>query len=104
MDIQPAVDALNAAFAADPLAMRALLINVVPCNQALADHPTIQVAEYDEGFTVGMLGVINGVLESLGMDRIASKWSDGPTKPDGSHTLLGFMSYQAAIKPDKSKE
>jgi hypothetical protein len=39
--IDKVISCLNEAFAADPLAMRLLLINRVQCNRSLADHPTI---------------------------------------------------------------
>jgi hypothetical protein len=40
------------------------LINVhVACNQAMADHPTVQVAQLEDGtFAVGLLGILNGLF------------------------------------------
>lgn len=61
---------LNEAVKLDPAAMHALVESRVPCNEALADHPTIQVSVYDERtgeptpgqFKVGILGILNGLF------------------------------------------
>lgn len=45
MSIEKVVAALNAAFAADPGAIRALITNRVPCNMALANDPFVVVEE-----------------------------------------------------------
>ena len=61
--IDDAVVYLNSILEADPLAVRSLLCLRVPCNVTLADHPSAQVdAAWNEGFTVGLLGVINGLF------------------------------------------
>lgn len=93
--IQQFVDTLNEAYAADPAAIHALLCNRVPCNQELADHPTIVVEENTvaEGssYTVGMLGVINGLAQVLTGQSVASRWAD---KDDPEYPkLLGFQIY-----------
>jgi hypothetical protein len=49
---------LNELLAADPRAVRSLVENRVPCNEALAAHPTCQV--HADGF-VGLLGLLNGL-------------------------------------------
>lgn len=54
---------LNRMLKADPEAMRKLVLDRVPCNRALADDPTAQVAEDEDGtFTIGLIGVLNGIL------------------------------------------
>lgn len=55
------VELMNEMLAIDPAATRALLINRVPCNAALADHPTIQCGAMEGGYTVGMMGVLSGL-------------------------------------------
>lgn len=83
---------LNEAYAADPAAIHALICNRVPCNQALADHPTIQVevnrVAAGESYAVGMLGVINGLVEATTGERVAVMWSD-----DDKGRCLGFTRY-----------
>jgi hypothetical protein len=102
-EIQSVLDSLNEAYRRDPLAIRALLINVVPCNEDLANHRDIQVHDFGTpngvGYMVGTLGVINGVLASIGLPLVASMWSDS-VDASGSKTLLGFMEY----KPRVSKQ
>jgi hypothetical protein len=58
---------LNEMAAADPEATRALAFTRVPCNRALADHPTIEVLADDDmaSFEVGLLGVVNGLARAL---------------------------------------
>lgn len=70
-DIQPAIDCLNSALESDPDAIRSLFGNMVRCNQQLADHPNIPVASNDAANQVGTLGIVNGVLQSLGFPMLA---------------------------------
>ena len=64
LDVQIAARIINVmkrALAADPEAVRALIETRVPCNDALANDPTIQVVD-DAGVTkVGLLGILNGI-------------------------------------------
>jgi len=57
--IDEVITLLNELIALDKSAVAALLANRVPCNKALADHPTVQVGLQND---VGMLGVINGLF------------------------------------------
>ena len=67
---------LNTVLEADPLAVHALLRNVVPCNQALADHPRVPVNVVCEGsYLVTGLGVVNGLLAETG--RVVAAEVDG---------------------------
>lgn len=84
---------LDDAYARDPAAIHALLCNRVPCNTALAEDPHIacetSVATATPHFTVGVLGVINGVLAANGLPLVASQWVINGT----DHKLLGFVDY-----------
>jgi len=62
--IQAAIDVLNEALEADPEAITNLLNIRIPCNKALADHPTIQSGlELSDGsFRISPLGLINGLF------------------------------------------
>jgi hypothetical protein len=97
MSIHKVVEALNAAFAADPCAIHALIVNRVPCNQALADDPFVQVdcpPVLREGlFQVGAIGLINGVLAAIGLPLAATMFSD-EKDDDGRSRLLGFTVYK----------
>jgi hypothetical protein len=98
-----AVDALNAAFAADPNAIHALLCNRVPCNTELADdphvvcEPTPPLGDTKETYHVGALGLINAVLTASGLPRVAAKYSDTADEY-GRAALLGFVEYPTASK------
>jgi hypothetical protein len=45
----------------DPSVLPALIEHRVPCNQKLADHPTVQVGKTSDGYEVGLLGILNGL-------------------------------------------
>jgi hypothetical protein len=97
--IHQIVDLLNEAYEADPAAVHALLCNRVPCNLELAEHPTIVVEENTiaagHSYTVGMLGVINGIATKLTGQSVASMWAD---KDDPEYPkLLGFKIYTPAV-------
>jgi len=62
LSIDEALVVLNRAVKADPEAMEALIENHVPCNQALADDPEIQVRATAGMHSVGMLGILNGLF------------------------------------------
>jgi hypothetical protein len=53
---------LNEILRLDPEAVHSLLETRVPCNTALADHPTVQVHAQNGTHTVGLLGVLNGFV------------------------------------------
>jgi hypothetical protein len=88
---------LNRAFQDDPSAIHALLCNRVPCNDQLVDHPTVQVESNEllgkTSYTVGALGVLNGVIEALTGERVASKWNE-ERDAEGRSRLLGFCKYE----------
>jgi hypothetical protein len=53
--------------------MQALIAQRVPCNSALADHPTAQVAEHEGQVKIGLLGVLNALFGTL--DDKAGKYA-----------------------------
>lgn len=59
-----AIRVLNRIHAADPTVLPQLIAYRVPCNEALADDPTVQVGEIpdSDGWQVGFLGVLNGIF------------------------------------------
>lgn len=62
VSIDETIAYLNELLLLDKPATAALLANRVPCNQELADHPTVQVDAQHGGFHVGLLGIINGLF------------------------------------------
>ncbi len=59
------VDYLNDALLADHHALAALMQHRVPCNESLAKHPTIQVGDDGDGYRVGFIGLLNGLVSEL---------------------------------------
>ena len=61
--IHDAIGVLNEALALDPIAINALFCAAAPVNEALADHPTIQVGGLGGTMlVVRPLGLINGIF------------------------------------------
>lgn len=75
------VDFLNDLHAKDPGVVWALIETRHPCNEAVDNHPTVQVT--DQG--VGMLGLLNGLVGI----REGDGWGYITAHYDGE-TLLGF--------------
>ena len=90
-DIKKAIDALNEAFNDDPIAITTLLKTEIPCNEDLSKHPTIMCGYTKDGrYYITAIGLLNGVLGSLGLPLIAGLWSD----PYGDNSrLLEFVEY-----------
>lgn len=58
------VELLNEALLKDPECLKALFEHRVPCNSAIAHHPTIQVQQHkgQKVPAVGLLGILNGLF------------------------------------------
>jgi hypothetical protein len=79
LDVDAIIALLNSALAADRAAVSALVEQRVPCNEALRDHPTIQVAVNDGQSYVGLLGMFNGLFQpdERGYGPIAVEYDEG---------------------------
>ena len=68
------VDFLNELADLDKEAINALIRTRVGCNQKLLNHPTVQVSVIDNNYTVGILGILNGLcgVYSSGYGPIAA--------------------------------
>jgi hypothetical protein len=74
MDTEQVSAFLNTLVALDPDAMMALVESRVPCNEVLADHPTVQVHVGEGGQPmVGLLGILNGLV---GDGRLCAVYDD----------------------------
>jgi hypothetical protein len=74
----------------DRAAIEALVENRIPCNEALADHPSVQVCDLEQGSPkVGLLGILNGLCGTRedGWGFIAAVYEEGPT---GENQLVRF--------------
>jgi hypothetical protein len=78
--INTAIRILDEAYAADEGAIHALICNRVPCNQSLADHAHVVVdvtrPQDTDIFAVGMLGIVNDILDALTGLRVAVQFDD----------------------------
>lgn len=62
LSIEIAIERLNSMLEVDPDTMMRLVAMRIPCKD-LADHPTAQVYEADDGSCyVGHLGLLNGIF------------------------------------------
>jgi len=87
ISVDHAVEVLNEALKADAEVISRLVNQRLPCNDVLANHPTIQVAPHvvKEGdfayanYEVGLLGIINGLfgVDDKGWGFIAARFKDG---------------------------
>ena len=92
---------LNSLLKIDRQAIAALLANRVPCNQALADHKSVQVQAQNGGFHVGMFGIINGLFSAFadGFGQIMYVFDD-----DGNLSHFATVDpSNHAIPADKNK-
>jgi hypothetical protein len=70
---------LNELVAADPALMHKLVETRVPCNEVIAEHPTVQVVKEGNGYVVGLLGILNGIVGARpedGYGYIAAHFDD----------------------------
>ena len=75
------VDLLNELLRIDHQAISCLINNRVPANTELANHPTVQTFMDANGFTVGPLGLLNGLcgVTPDGLGHIVAIYSDEDT-------------------------
>lgn len=64
LTLEEVIAFLNSVVVLDPDAMRALIEARVPCNSDIAKHPSIQVSKTDDGYSFGLLGLLNGLFGS----------------------------------------
>lgn len=86
MKTRDVMDLLNDGLRLDQQAMQGLIDTRVPCNQALANHPTIRVRP---GHSVGLLGIINGILGKIEQPLLAAIYEDGK--------VVGFLQTKEKV-------
>ncbi len=103
---QKVAEALTAAYQADPRAIRALIINRVPCGQGLIDDPCVTVdgmyCDPPDCAWVGALGLVNGTLNALGLPIVCVRFSE-VTDVEGRREVVGFSVYREPAKEDDGK-
>jgi len=75
---EKAIAVLNEINQLDATVLPALIMHRVPCNDGLAQHPTVQVGLGPEQYEVGFLGIINGIFGAKedGWGFIAAVYDD----------------------------
>lgn len=81
---------LNDAYKQDKAAIYCLFTNRVPCSVDLGEHSDLYVNSNNisGGCTVSSLGMLNGILETLGVGKIAISYDTD------THEFLGFIDAQ----------
>ncbi|MFA5572280.1 MAG: hypothetical protein WDA42_04170 [Candidatus Bathyarchaeia archaeon] len=88
---------LNTLLTLDPTATRNLVEQRIPCNDALANHPTVQVMVEDGKTSVGLLGVLNGLCGSDAIGGIiVAKFKD----PECQHLMEFYVREQIVFTDD----
>ena len=91
--LEETINFLNQLVACDQETVTRLIETRVPCSQALADHPTVQVQAYDnQPLVVGILGILNGLF---GVDE--EGWGAITATFDNNKNLLFFERTQRTI-------
>lgn len=99
---QKVATALTAAYHADPMAIKALIINRVPCGKGLIDDPHVVVdAHYGDPpdrAWVGALGLVNAVLRALELPLVCVHFAAPQVREgedvDERRALEGFTVYK----------
>jgi len=112
-----AILVLNEAVRADPEAVLALVEYRVPCNDALADHPSIQVRNINpppdtskmdatnpallaqvKTCEVGLLGILNGLFGSYPLGH--SKFGWGPIRAEYASAAGPITGFSWTVSPE----
>lgn len=90
--LESILNTLNEACQADKNAINQLCETRVPCNETLAEHPTVVVKEDNDGqTTIGLIGIINGICEKLTGLKVAGEYN-------ANDKLVGFVAYRQPKK------
>lgn len=88
ISLKETVNFLNELLKIDSIAITALFSMRISCNEALADHETVQVlVSGGTYFQVGIVGILNGLfgIDENGWGHISVDYDDG--KITGFHVL-----------------
>ena len=91
---------LNELVEIDRPAIAALVANRVPCNEQLANHPSVQVSAQHGGFHVGLLGLLNGLcgVRTDGYGLITAHFATAPGRnPD-------LLCFKLTERPGQNNE
>jgi len=80
VSIYKTVDFLNKLLVVDSDTISALFSMRITCNEALANHETVQVRQLGPGvFQVGMIGILNGLfgIDEHGWGHVVADYKNG---------------------------
>lgn len=89
--LDTAIEVMNQFFKADPEGCTKLVDHRVKTTQAVCEHKTIQVSQVGDSPKVGVLGIINGILEAHCGERLAGIFDD-------NGKLSGFIRYPKELQ------
>lgn len=77
--LNEAISYLNELIELDRITIQSLSRKAAKCNEALAEHPAVQVGTHKGGTYVGLLGVLNGLfgVDEDGWGSIVFVYEDG---------------------------
>jgi hypothetical protein len=90
------VNFMNELLEYDKNAIACLIANRVPCNEKLSDHPTVQVMRQNDGYTVGLLGILNGLI---GCDNNFQGYIGFEFQPDEESSFRTSLSRFIVMEP-----
>lgn len=88
--IDEVIKMLNQMVGLDAVATAVMLDNKVPCNQALAEHPSIQIGDQNGGHTVSILGILNGLFGKYDWGEYRGGWGAITAVYDHNRNLICF--------------
>ncbi len=98
------LECLKAAYVADAGAIHSLMAMRVPTNGAMMDHPEVTVRQevVVDYISLSPLGIINGLLTSIGLPRICMRFDEVASK-DADTKFFKFSGFDVAameVQPD----
>lgn len=101
VSIIPVLTLLNEAAQADRHAITVLLDSQVPASPELVNHSVIQISNDQDGNPqIGVLGLLNGVIETLTGKRVVAVYEED----DGFTWVSGFVEWQPSVVTPISSE
>lgn len=76
VSLQKVVSFLNELLEIDTLAVEHLIEHRVPCNEGMAEHPSVQVIGDGPLYRVGLLDLLNGLFSTDEKGPIAAVYDD----------------------------
>jgi len=77
MNVRRIADYMCSLLEADSAAITQLMSHAIPCNEALAAHPTAVIKILDDGkYALGLMGLIAGMKSDFDADTVCACYDD----------------------------